>query len=150
VFPYTTLPHIPPRPYLSIVLRNGCHTSPIVVALVDSGADRPIFPMEMAADFLQLDLSQAESWPFRGLGNVLQQSKLAEVRLAVLTEDDTTRAFEVTAVCAFCDTFGFPATGGVLGQNGFFSRFRTTFHQPYKYFEIEPWPAPRILGTIAG
>jgi hypothetical protein len=149
VFPYTTLPHIDPRPYLSVVLRNGCHTSPIVSSLVDSGADRPIFPMEMAVDFLQLDLSNAKTWPFRGLGDVLQYAKLAEVRLAVLKEDDTTQAFEVSAICAFCDTYSFQGAGGLLGQNGFFSCFKVTFLQPYKFFELEPWPAARVVDTNA-
>lgn len=96
--------------------------------------------MEMAVDFLQLDLSGAPEWRFYGTADVPQEAKLADVRLAVLTEDDTSPAFEVTATCAFCDTYAFPGGGGLLGQNGFFSRCKVTFHQPYKYFEIEPWP----------
>lgn len=144
VFPYTILPNTPPRPYLGVILRNGFRTSPKVVALVDSGADRPIFPLEMAVDFLHLDLSQAKVWRFYGTANVLQEAKLADVRMAVLTEDDASQAFEVGVTCAFCDTFDFPAAGGLLGQDGFFSRFKTTFHQPYKYFEIEPWDASQF------
>jgi hypothetical protein len=132
---------------LGIILRNRFHISPKVLALVDSGCDRPIFPMEMAVDFLHLDLSQAKVWRFYGTANVLQEAKLATVRMGVLTEDETTQAFEVSATCAFCDTFEFPAAGGLLGQDGFFSLFKITFHQPYKYFEIEPWAARRFTSA---
>jgi hypothetical protein len=55
-FPYTKLfPNSQPRPYLKVFLRQGFRTSNEVIALVDSGADFPIFPMEMAKDYLRLD-----------------------------------------------------------------------------------------------
>ena len=145
VFPYTTLPNTPPRPYVSVILRNGFRTAPKVVALVDSGCDRVIFPMEIAVDFLQLDLSKAVKWSFYGIGKekTLHTAKLADVRLSVLCEDDITQAFEASLTCAFCDTFEFPEAGAVLGREGFFTGFKITFYQPYKYFEMEPFQ-PRI------
>jgi hypothetical protein len=38
----------------------------------------------------------------------------------------------------FAPDFGFGG-GVLLGQNGFMSRFKTTFVQPENFFEIEPF-----------
>ena len=107
------------------------------MALVDSGADYPIFPSEIAT-LLKLDLGNAAIWRFSGTTGETQEARLAEVHLTILMENDSDHAFEVPALCAFCDTFRF-AGGVLLGQNGFFSTFRTTFHQPSNSFEIELW-----------
>jgi hypothetical protein len=109
------------------------------MALVDSGADYPIFPTEIARES-NLDLTRATVWRFSGTTGETQEARLAELSLAILMENDVDQAFEVQAICAFCDTFKF-AGGLLLGQNGFFSRFHTTFHQPKNYFEIELWDA---------
>jgi hypothetical protein len=107
------------------------------MALVDSGADYPIFPMDMASDYLKLDLVKAESWNFSGTTGLMQTAKLAEVWMSVL-EPNGAKLYEVFTTCAFCDTF--KMSGGVLlGQVGFFSCFKTTFHQPEQYFVIERW-----------
>ena len=125
----------PPRPYLDIVLRNGFRTTKLM-ALVDSGADYPIFPTEVAND-LELELRRAPTWPFSGTTGKPQESKLADLSLTVLQQNDTGPAFhEMTVKCAFCDDF---SLSGVLGQKGFFSLFKTSFHQPNNYFEIDPW-----------
>jgi len=66
-----------------------------------------------------------------------QEAKLAELLLTVLRENGSDHAFqEATVKCAFCDDF---SLSGVLGQKGFFSTFKTTFHQPDNWFEIDPW-----------
>jgi len=136
IFRYTTaFPNTPPRPYLDIILRNGYYTSNKLMALVDSGADYSIFPGEVADD-LKLELSAAPIWRFSGTTGQLQEARLADVNLTVLRENDSTHAFEVKTACAFCDSFKF-AGGVLLGQNGFFSQFKTTFHQPTNRFEIE-------------
>jgi len=140
-FPYTKLfLNAQPRPYLNVFLGKGFHTSDVVMALVDSGADYPIFPMDMAnSDYLNLDLVKAESWNFSGTTGLMQTAKLAEVWMTIL-EPDGTKLCEVLTMCAFCDTF--KMSGGVLlGQIGFFSCFKTSFYQPEQHFEIEQWPA---------
>lgn len=106
------------------------------MALVDSGADYPIFPAELA-EVLELDLTHAPVWQFSGTTGKKQLAKLAELSLTVLKANDEDHAFEVRTTCAFCDTFKF--AGGLLGQNGFFSLFKTTFYQPKTCFEIELW-----------
>lgn len=54
----------------------------------------------------------------------------------MLCENDADHAFEFKTTCAFCDSFKF-ASGVLLGQNGFFSHFKTAFYQPQNKFEIE-------------
>jgi hypothetical protein len=98
----------------------------------------------MAIEFLGIDLAGARAWNFYGTGGVLQKAKLADVRMAVLKQEDGSHAFEVSTTCAFCDTFAFPVSGGLLGQEGFFSKFKVNFLQPYKYFEIDLWPAALV------
>lgn len=138
LFAYTkAFANTPPLPYLDVILRNGFATTPKPMAPVDSGADYPIFPMEIARE-LNLDLAKAAVWRFSGTTGEIQEAKLADVSLTILTENDVDHAFEVLATCAFCDTSKF-AGGLLLGQNGFFSHFNTTFHQPNNYFEIELW-----------
>jgi hypothetical protein len=109
------------------------------MALVDSGADYPIFPMETATDYLKLDLIKAQPWSFSGTTGDLQAARLAEVWMTVM-EPGGAKLCEVLTTCAFCDTFQM-AGGVLLGQIGFFSCFKTTFYQPKQYFEIEQWPA---------
>jgi hypothetical protein len=107
------------------------------MALVDSGADYSIFPADVASD-LRLDLTGAPLWRFSGTTGQMQEARLAEVSLTILTENDMDHAFEVSATCAFSSTFRF--SGGVLlGQNGFFSHFKTKFDQPRNQFEIDLW-----------
>jgi hypothetical protein len=135
VFSYTNLsPYSVQRPYLKVVLRSGFSTSPALAALVDSGADRCIFPTE-SAQYLKLDLSRAPVWKFCGTTGAMQEARLAKVSLAILGNDDA-NAFEIETTCAFCDTLQF-SSSGLLGQDGFFSRFKTTFCQAENYFEIE-------------
>ena len=124
------------RPYLDVYLRNNCHTTNHVSALVDSGADFPIASMELAEQ-LRLDLETAPRRTFSGTTGALQEGKLANVSIIVL-DDNGDREFEIMSDCVFCETFQF-AAGMLLGQNGFFSHFKTIFSQPSGYFDIEPW-----------
>ena len=136
IFAYTTaFPNTPARPYLDVILRNGSYTTNRLVALVDSGADYSIFPGEIAEQ-LKLDLTEAPVWRFSGTTGKIQEASLAEVSLTVLEENDMNHAFELKVLCAFCNGFNFSG-GALLGQNGFFSKFKTTFLQPQNYFEIE-------------
>jgi hypothetical protein len=106
------------------------------MALVDSGADFPIFPMEIAKDYLKLDLTKAESRKFSGTTGVSQTAYLADVLIAVLDENGANLGLEILTSCGFCDDFQMSG-GALLGQVGFFSCFKTTFHQPDQYFEID-------------
>jgi len=105
------------------------------MALVDSGADYSVFPIEIATDDLKLDLSDAPIWRFSGTDGNLQEARLAEVAIAILEENDYGHAFNLTATCAFCIDFKFGG-GCLLGQDGFFSEFRICFDRPKNAFEI--------------
>lgn len=110
------------------------------MALVDSGADYPIFPMETATDYLKLDLLDAETWTFSGTTGLMQTARLAKVWMTILQPASEKKLYEVLTPCAFCDTF--QMSGGVLlGQTGFFSCFKTSF-QPDQYFEIDQITEP--------
>jgi hypothetical protein len=92
--------------------------------------------MEIAVNQLRLDLTNAPVWLFSGTTGKAQVARLADVGLTVLGEDSISHVFgEVTSRCAFCEDFTFSG-GSLLGQEGFFSRFRTTFDQPKNLFEI--------------
>jgi hypothetical protein len=119
-----------------VFLRNGFHTTNQLLALVDSGADFPIVHTD-AAEELKVDLSNAPIRQFAGTTGTLQQGRVATISIIVLT-DSGDRAFEISSSCVFCETFAF-AAAMLLGQSGFFSHFRTAFHQPESFFEIEPW-----------
>jgi hypothetical protein len=136
-FAYTAIrPTIPLRPYLTVFLRNGYRTTTHVMALVDSGSDYCIFPDDLASQ-LGLDLMKAERRFIHGISGVQQEARLARVSLGVL-DPGQDRAFdEVSINCAFCTDFKFGSP--LLGQSGFFSNFVTTFHQPKRWFEVEPF-----------
>jgi hypothetical protein len=106
--------------------------------LVDSGADYSIFPYDLATRFLRLDLSGSRLWTFEGTTGKPQIAYLVKVELNILNEDATTADFQFSAQVGFCPDFGFGG-GVLLGQNGFMSRFKTTFVQPENFFEIEPF-----------
>jgi len=125
------------RPYLEIFLRNGFYTSQYLFGLIDSGADYSLFPYELAK-LLKIDLSDAKIWNFSGTTGKPQLAYLARVEINILGDDNSETKFRVSADVGFCPDFGF-AGGALLGQQGFFSEFKTTFNQPYNFFEIEPY-----------
>jgi hypothetical protein len=106
--------------------------------LVDSGADYSIFPYDLATRFLRLDLSGSRVWTFEGTTGKLQIEYLVEVEINILKEGATKADFQFNALVGFCPDFRFGG-GVLLGQNGFMSRFKTTFVQPENFFEIEPF-----------
>ncbi len=94
--------------------------------------------METAESYLKLDLARAKSRIFSGTTGKAQIAKLAHVLMIVLDEE-MNKVWEIRATCGFCDTLEM-AGGALLGQNGFFSFFKTTFYQPERRFAIEQWP----------
>jgi hypothetical protein len=83
-FAYTaTRPTIPPRPYLTVFLRNGSRTTNYIMALVDSGADYCIFPDDLAVN-LGIDLTKGPRLPIYGITGKAIEARLAKVSLAVI------------------------------------------------------------------
>lgn len=145
-YPYMRVsPAVPLRPYLTIFLRSGYATTPLLYGLVDSGADYSIFPYDLATRFLKLNFSGSRIWTFEGTTGRLQIAYLAEVEINILQEGASTADFQFSALVGFCPDFGFGG-GVLLGQSGFMSRFKTTFIQPENFFEIDPFQPELLKG----
>jgi hypothetical protein len=120
---------------VSLVFRNGyaTHSS---LGLVDSGADFTIFPAGFAK-ILKLELGTSRPRSFAGTTGRIQFAYPARCELTILSPDDSEQAFVISDFEAyFCLDFEI-AGGGLLGQDGFFSRFHASFDQPNGRFSLE-------------
>ncbi len=136
--PYTRGPIVPspafpgrtttPRPVLPILLTNG----PLMwscYAIVDSGADDIVFPASFAPR-IGLTFQQGAFYQFAGAGSSNQPAWFFPITLSIGT------------VISYQVSVGFtPAlegTGvGLLGQNGFFDRFKLEFDLRNSFFYLE-------------
>lgn len=73
----------------------------------------------------------------------MQVAYLATVEVNILSPDGPKTDHQFSAKVGFCDDFKFGG-GVLLGQDGFFSQFKTIFNQPENYFEIEPFQMPLL------
>ena len=132
-FAYTKFPSRDPRkpwfsrPIVSVILTHRESTS--VVALVDSGADRSLFDMEVGKD-IGLDIESGEVEYFGGIGGSRVEAFVHKVRLQVA---EIEKAVEVPI--GFTKNLG---VSGILGQEGFFDAFRIKFEKDHDTFEIVP------------
>ena len=134
---YTQIaPRSPHRPYLSVFLRHGFATTDPTFGLLDSGSDHSLFPYAFAK-LLKIDLSDAKIWNFAGTTGQPQIAYLVKIEINVLSADHSQTEFTISTDAGFCPDLEFP--GVLLGQHGFFSHFKIAFHQPYDFFEIEPF-----------
>lgn len=131
-FPYIKLPFKDPtlkwvaRPLIPIRIFG-----PKVVwegyALIDSGADRCLFNLEIAQD-IGLDLSESQIQNFGGIEGGSIKAKLHKIKLQVVGIEEKV---EVTA--------GFVSSNSVsaiLGQEGFFDNLRIKFEKDHGIVEI--------------
>lgn len=115
------------RPVLTATLRAGDrHTDPFS-GLVDSGADYCVFPADFAKH-LGLDYESLPSAIAHGLGED-QQMRFATVTLEV----EKLGTWEIYA--GFSDLWNGRGIG-MLGQLGFFDRFKITFDSTRRIFEV--------------
>ena len=132
-FAYTKFPSRDPRkpwfsrPIVSVILTHRESTS--VVALVDSGADRSLFDMEVGKD-IGLDIESGEVEYFGGIGGSRVEAFVHKVRLQVAEIEKT-----VEVPIGFTKNLG---VSGILGQEGFFDAFRIKFEKDHDTFEIIP------------
>jgi hypothetical protein len=134
-FPYADLPANPSeafplrkslkRPTLKNKLeKNGRKI--VVWALVDSGADCCIFPASMEKA-LAIDLPNQRSSPFSGTAAATQLAYFETVRATVWNGNAAEEPITFDLDAGFCDTLEHVGLG-LLGQQGFFSRFQVTFN----------------------
>ncbi len=81
-------------------------------ALVDSGADRNLFPLSFATDFLGLNFKKTKPVIIRGIGNAIVEAYPGKLNLWVAGQKFQTDA-------DFSASHNLP----ILGRNGFFNLF---------------------------
>ncbi len=131
-FPYLKLPSIIPglkwtaRPYIRIRL-SGSQGNWEGYALIDSGADRSLFNIQIA-EALGLDLSEAPVENFGGIEGGNLKAKLHKVKAQIIGMNE-----EIEIMAGFIDSNGVAA---ILGQDGFFDAYKIKFEKDHGVIEI--------------
>lgn len=144
VFPFVTFPAPPTaafpnrtqirRPILQLSLQRG-NLSVVSFALVDSGADECIFPASLGVA-LGVPIPNPNVYVFSGTANQPQNAYFDTVHARIWTfANPAELAFEFDLYAGFCDTLEHVGLG-LLGQNGFFSRFRVNMDHAHNSMEI--------------
>ena len=134
------LPNAPTRPLVRMRLLTPDSSRGVVcTACLDTGTDRCVFPLSFARQ-LGLDPAQmlkAETRGATGSGDVYY----SDVRILIPLGG---HVFALAVRAGFME--GLDALGmGLLGQTGFFDRFRVTFDRPRGTFTIHD---PRTRGDL--
>lgn len=133
-FPYLKLPSTVPklkwvaRPYIQVKLTGPGGIS-AGYALIDSGADRSLFNIQIA-EKIGLDLTKAPQEYFGGIEGGNLKAKLHKVKLEIVGMDE-----EIEILAGFIDSSGVAA---ILGQDGFFDAFKIKFEKDHGVVEITP------------
>ncbi|MEK9174927.1 MAG: hypothetical protein AAB725_03075 [Patescibacteria group bacterium] len=103
---------------------NGAHKQ---LALVDSGADKSLFHIEIAK-VLGISLSQGKKYVVTGITGQSEE---------ILTEVEIKPKHlgSIKIPVGFIDS---PYVGVLLGQEGFFDKHRIKFEKDHNVFEISP------------
>jgi len=133
-FPYIKLPSLDSqlkwtaRPYIPIRLiwLNKIWEG---YALIDSGADRSLFNIQIAQDLgLNFDEEQFEN--FGGIEGGVLKARLHKIKVQIIGMSE-----EVEITAGFINSSGVVA---ILGQDGFFDAFRIKFERDHGIVEITP------------
>lgn len=116
------------RPYIQVKLTEP-KDSRVVYALIDSGADRSLFNIQIA-EKIGLDLTNAQEEYFGGIEGGNLKAKLHKVKLEVIGMNE-----EIEILAGFIDSSGVAA---ILGQDGFFDAFKIKFEKDHGVIEITP------------
>jgi Aspartyl protease len=98
-----------------------------LLALVDSGADDCLFPLEVA-QFLGLPLKRDAVHRYGGIG----EGSIAATFGAVTLEVGKWTLWDFYV--GFSES---PSVVPILGQNGFFSKFEITFNRPEEIIKLK-------------
>lgn len=133
-FKYSTLPAKPDgafpdrrairRPILQVSLEHEGKTIS-TWALVDSGADFCIFPASIG-HALGIAIPNQNATPFSGTADAPQIAYFAKLRASIWNGDWSYQPLSFDLYAGFCDTLEHVGLG-LLGQDGFFSRFKISF-----------------------
>jgi len=101
-----------------------------VLALIDSGADDCLFPLEVA-QYLRLPLKRDAIHRYGGIG----EGSVAAVFGSVALEVGKWTFWDFYA--GFSDS---PSVVPILGQNGFFNKFEVTFNRRDEILKLKELP----------
>ena len=126
------------RPIVALLITNGDRQT-VVFCVVDSGADLCVFPASLA-NRLGIELSKDKASAFSGSGETTQMAYFEEIQATILPMDGPNidpnqEPLTFLLYAGFCDTLEHVGMG-LLGQEGFFSRFTVHFRSAESYFEI--------------
>jgi hypothetical protein len=143
-FPFFTFPAPPAaafptrnqikRPILQLTLQRG-NKQVNTFAIVDSGADECIFPASIGIA-LGVPIPNPNVYVFSGTADQPQNAYFDDIHVFIQTFDNPPQvAFEFDLYAGFCDSLEHVGLG-LLGQNGFFSKFKVMMDQPNHVLEI--------------
>jgi hypothetical protein len=112
------------RPILQMNLEKGGQIIR-TLAIVDSGADFCLFPASMASA-LGIAIPNQNATLFSGSANAPQIAYFETVSVTIWNGDNAEAPITFDLYAGFCDTLEHVGLG-LLGQNGFFSRFVVAF-----------------------
>jgi hypothetical protein len=114
------------RPRIPVRLRYGNRYIDLF-ALIDSGADECLFPVEVARA-LRIDLRQEKSHQYAGIGAGAVTAFFETVTIEV-------GGWPFSVYVGFSDS---PSVVPILGQNGFFNLFDVRFNLSKEAIELRP------------
>ena len=114
------------RPMITIEI-FGPKESKEFDALIDSGADQALFNEEIA-ELLGIDLLKAKPVKLTGISGQLDGRRLENIKIKV-------KNFGETIEIPICFVKS-PTVGVLLGQEGFFDKYRIKFEKDHNSFEI--------------
>lgn len=131
-FPYLKLPSFDPnlkwaaRPYIPIKI-IGSKGFWEGYALIDSGADRSLFNIQIA-EKIGLDLTSGQVENFGGIEGGNLKASLQKIKVQIIGMGE-----EIEIMAGFVNSSGVAA---ILGQDGFFDNFRIKFERDHGIIEI--------------
>lgn len=142
-FPYTVFPARPDaafpnrqatsRPIVTVTLERGS-LSIAAFAIVDSGADNCLFPASLAGQ-LGITILNRNAYVFSGTSEQGQIAYFETVKATMWNGQAGEQPLTFELYAGFCDTLEHVGMG-LLGQEGFFSRFEVRFDRTEIFFEL--------------
>lgn len=131
----------PLRPVVSVRLSHLARSTPLCVALVDSGSERTLAAPGLAR-VLSVDLTNAIEGSL-GIGGRPRHVAFTTIHIELcedLFKSGQRPISEWDADVGFLTSWE-PAWPVLLGQDGFFNEFTITMHRSARALVVEPWEA---------
>lgn len=123
------------RPALGV--RLSCNNRSIqTFGIVDSGADDCVFPASLARS-LGITIPNERRYVFSGAADNAQFAFFDVAHMDILDFSGNTAVYGFDLDVGFTAALDRPGFG-LLGQNGFFSRFKITFDHVNDFIELDP------------